>query len=177
MLIYHHNSKQDRHTFGNENRREGACRIFFCRLDMTGTLKELCYGLSESRPWFYLIAHTLSEQRPEESSDVVVGQGEVVMLWFGFSSSLPRLFLPHSDMSFFPSLCPLTATFNHTTIARNQPKNTRRQSLEKDYLLPAGISARREVIAMIIDKHIDAGAGAGAAWTLRLSSYHPQAGG
>lgn len=26
---------------------------------------------------------------------------------------------------------------------------------------------------MIIDKHIDAGADAGAAWALRLSSYHP----
>lgn len=38
---------------------------------MTGMLKELCYGLSESRPWFYLIAHTLSEQRLEESNDAV----------------------------------------------------------------------------------------------------------
>lgn len=38
---------------------------------MTGMLKELCYGLSESRPWFYLIAHTLSVQRLEESNDAV----------------------------------------------------------------------------------------------------------
>jgi hypothetical protein len=79
-------------------------------------------------------------------------------------------------MSFYPSFCPLTATFNHTTIARNQPKITRRQFLEKNYLLPAGISARREVIAMIIDKHIDAdaGAGAGAAWTLRCLHIIPR---
>ena len=45
---------------------------------MTGMLKELCYGLSESRPWFYPIAHTLSEQRLEESNDAV----EDVVVWF-----------------------------------------------------------------------------------------------
>ena len=155
VLICHHSSKQDGPTFCNENRREGACRIVFCRLDMTGTLKELCYKLSESRPWFYLIAHTLSEQTPEESSDAVEVCCGLVCHHHFLDCSCPAL-----NLSFFPSFCPLT----------DHNRSQSAESHEKDSCSSRNIRKKRSHpwIEMIIDKHtgIDAGAGAGAAWTL-----------
>lgn len=76
----------------------------------------------------YPNAHTLSEQRPEKSSDAAE-----VCRGFGLSSSLPRLFLPRSEPAVLSKLLSSHSNLQYATIARNQLKTTKGLFVQPKY--------------------------------------------